>query len=443
MFLFGKSKRTQNVLLGSVSLVVSNGIVNVIWLVIIGMVARYFSPAQFGLWSILISLNGIFLNGLDLGFSNALKNKLGELYGQKDNTDSESRTYFLSIFYWLILLSVILTVLFFIIKPFIPWRLLFNVKESDIINTAVLLFTIGVPASLLNIAFSTYIAGFFGYQQSQWNALLSVLSKAAILLSIWVFILLHQSFISISSMFFLVTLASSIASLYIFLNVRKWWLATVNLAILCEKVRELWRKSVQFAFLQVFATILLFADLFIISKILGLVSVGDYFLVKRIYLVIATFHFAVLLPVWSAYTESVASRDIGWAEKALKKTVFYTVIIFAGGVVLMTFSGNYILELWTGKHINAVHLFIVLGIWSLIYGWNNCFSVFLNAVGHLKIQVILVGFGAAIFIPLSLFLGERYGITGICIALIITHLPVAFSNPIQSINIIREFKKEF
>jgi O-antigen/teichoic acid export membrane protein len=49
-------------------------------LILAGMLARYFTPEEFGLWSILISLNGVLLSGFDFGFGNALRNRMAQLY---------------------------------------------------------------------------------------------------------------------------------------------------------------------------------------------------------------------------------------------------------------------------------------------------------------------------------------------------------------------------
>jgi O-antigen/teichoic acid export membrane protein len=407
-------------------------------LILAGVLARYFTPEEFGLWSILISLNGIILSGFDLGFGNALRNKMAQLYTYR--YDEESKTYFFSIFYWFVLSAILLTLLFYSVKPFIPWGIIFKTTNHAIVENGASLIIMGSSIFALNIAFNLYTAGFFSYQESHWNAVLNGLSKIALLAFNLLFVVLLQSFFAINLMTFLVTLFSSVVAFIAFLVVRKWQFIIVPFKTAWAKVKELWLKSAQFALLQIFSTILLTVDYFVVSSISGLDIVGEYFIVKRIYLVLASFHFAILLPIWSAYTESIESRDVLWAEKLLKKTALYTVIIFVLGVTAMYFVGNYIIFLWTGKEITNMALFIWLGVWGFVYGWCNCFSVFLNATGYLKKQVILVGLAAVVFIPLSLLLGEKYGVLGICYSLILVGLPVAISNPVESITIIKNYQ---
>ena len=97
-----------------------------------GVLARYFSAEEFGLWSILISLNGVLLSGFDFGFGNALRNKMAQLYAYR--FDEESKTYFFSIFYWFVFSSILLTLIFYSVKPFIPWEILFKTQNHIIIE---------------------------------------------------------------------------------------------------------------------------------------------------------------------------------------------------------------------------------------------------------------------------------------------------------------------
>jgi O-antigen/teichoic acid export membrane protein len=433
--------RTKKIIMGALSLFGSTGITLAVGLILAGLLARHFSPEEFGLWSILVSLNGILLTGFDLGFGNALRNKLAQLYKRSQPEDLQSPIYFFSIFYWFIFSALIFTGVFFALKGTIPWENLFRSTDVHILQDGSSLMITGASILAFNIAFNLYMSGFFAFQESHWNALLNGLSKLALLVCVFFFLVLGMSFYFLNLMFFLITLLGSMVSFSIFLSIRKWRWQSIPFSRAFEKVKELWEKSAQFALLQVFSVFLLNADFFVVSKVLGLEMVGDYFIVKRIYLIIASFHFAILLPIWSAYTESVESMDFQWVEKILRKTVFYTIIIFVGGILGMVLVGDSLIYLWTGKQINSVPLFMWLGVWCLIYGWNNCFSVFLNGTGNLKWQVVFVGLGSAAFIPLSLFWGDKYGIIGVCFALIIVSIPVGISNPIQSAAILKKYAK--
>jgi O-antigen/teichoic acid export membrane protein len=431
--------RTKRIFIGSFSLVFSTGLTLAVGLIIAGMLARYFTSEEFGLWSILISLNGILLSGFDFGFGNALRNRMAQLYAGRE--DEKNKIYFFSVFCWFSFSAIALSLIFCSVKPLIPWTLLFKSSDVLLVRTGSCLMTLGGSILAFNIAFNVYTAGFFSHQESHWNALLNGISKLILLLLTVLFVLTLQSFFTINLLTFLITLLSSMTGFIVFLAVRKWGFAVIPIREIVVRVKELWLKSAQFACLQVFSTVLLMADLFVVSKILGLEIVGEYFLVKRLYLVLASFHFAILVPVWSAYTESIESRDVHWAKKTFRKAAVYTVVVFILGVTAMYFGGNYIIYWWTGKEITNMSLFFWLGMWGFMYGWSNCFSVFLNATGYLKYQVILGGFAATAFVPLSLLWGGSHGVVGVCMALVAVSLPFAIFAPIESICILNRLHR--
>jgi O-antigen/teichoic acid export membrane protein len=189
----------------------------------------------------------------------------------------------------------------------------------------------------------------------------------------------------------------------------------------------------------VFSLLLLNGDLLVVSNASGLGAAGDYFIVKRLFLVLSTLHFALLLPIWSEYTRAIEQGDHAWAGAALSRTACLTCLLFCLGGACLALAGRPVAFIWTGREIGDSGLFFWLAVWGLLYGWNNCFSVFLNAIGRLRRQVILVMAGAAAFFPLGIVLGRHWGATGICWALILVSLPAAFSNPIESFQALRGY----
>ncbi len=435
----GRDGRTRNVLIGSTALMASTGVNLAVGLALAALLARHFTPDEFGLWSILISLNGVLLTGFDFGFGNALRNRMARLYAVRN--DVENRVYFLAVFYWFLFSAVVLSAAFFSIRPLVDWGLLFKAADPRLVETGARLIVLGASILSFNIAFNLYTVGFFSYQESQWNALASGLSRILLLSIVFLLVFCLQGFFVINLMTFLVTLLSSMGAFALFLAVRKWPVTLLSPGAIWIRVRELWIQSAQFAFLQIFSTFLLMADLFVVSRILGLETVGEYFLVKRLYLVLASLHFAVLLPLWSAYTEAIESGDRAWAGRSLGKAAGMTLAVFSAGTLLMWYAGDSVIYWWTGKRIANESLFLWLGLWGFLYGWGNCFSVFLNAIGRLTFQVILAGLAAVVLVPLSLWLGKSHGVAGVCGALVLISAPFAVLAPLESIRALQRPKE--
>jgi O-antigen/teichoic acid export membrane protein len=424
------NNRIKNILLGSASLLSSTFVTFLSGFILAGIIARFFTPDQFGLWGILISLNGIFINGFDLGFGNALRNKIAQLNAVGKN--DECRLYYFSVFEWFLISAIFFTIIFIVIKSIIPWNILLKSENPIIIKEGATLFIIGCVVFAFNIAFNLYSSGFFGFQESHFNAVFNAVSKLSVLAVTVILVYAGVSFFNVNIITFAAIMGASITGFLSFLCIRKWQVIIPNFRKSMAVVKELWRKSAQFALLQVFSIVLMNADIFVVSASSGLTTAGDYFVVKRLYLIISTIHFALMLPLWSAYTESMEKKEYGWIKNMLKKTVIGTFGLFLIGIVVLTFLGEYISYLWTGKRIDNIWLYLWMGVWSIMYGWNNCFSILLNALGRLKRQVLYVGIGTVAFFPVGILLGELYGAIGICIALVIVSIPITISNPIES-----------
>ena len=88
--------------------------------------------------------------------------------------------------------------------------------------------------------------------------------------------------------------------------------------------------------------------------------------------------------------------------------------------------------------MTAVEALREAGADHVVDDFHGLSVAFLNAIGRLKRQAGLVTLGAALFVPLGVVLGRRWGAVGICWALILVSLPVAFSNPIEAFRALRK-----
>lgn len=425
-----ESTRTKKVVIGSASIAASQVLSSLMAFVLTGVLSRYFTSDQFGLWSLLMTFTTSFL-GFDLGFGNALRNRLASSYSNGE-ASGKSKRYFLSVFYLFLLFSILIGLGSIALKPYVPWESLLKTQDVSLVVDGSSLFVIGVFITALSLGFGLNAAGFFSYQESHWNAVTVLISKISVLIGVIVFVRLNLSFYSINLISFVATLMASIMAFWFFLRKRNWSMDIIPLAVVRNVAKELWRKSVQFAALQFIAFIFVSVDLFLISKMFGLEAVGDYSLVKKLYVLVGAFHFAFLMPIWSAYTEAAASGDIVWIQRILTKTLFYTSTIFSFAGVGVYLLGDKFIYIWAGRHIDNPWMYLLLGVWALLTGVTNCFSVFLNSIGRLKIQILVSLVGIIAMFPLALWCGKIWGVNGVCCALIIANLPMALATSLQA-----------
>ena len=424
-------QRSKKAIVGSISIFVARFCSLSIGWVLTGMIARYLSPEEFGLWSIIIFLSSL-VPTFDIGIGLALRNKLAALFSKKQHSDEKSKVYFFSVFYFYIGLALFISIILLFIKPLIPWGSLFNTTNQDIIREGALSLTLGLILSTLGLPFSISTVGFFSYQETQWNSFFDFLKSFFTISFVSLVIIMRSSFTLIVIIFLLAMQLPLIISFYGFIKKRGWPLLLLSFKTLSAKVRELIPMATQFGIMQISATLMVSTQALIAGKVAGLKEAGEYALVQRLFLFLNLLHFAVLTPLWSAYTEAIASEDVSWMRRVLRNSVLFSVFLFALGSLAFYFLGKPIIFLWTEKTITNPSLFAFMGLWMFITGWVNCFSVFLNGVGKLKIQAMLLLTGAIIYIPLSMQLAAKMGVVGICLAGTLAQLPLAISNPIQS-----------
>ena len=425
--------RTNKAAVGSVSILVGRFFSLLIGLVLTGVIARYFSAEEFGLWGILTFLIGL-IPVLDGGIGLALRNKLSVLYSyNKDVNCKESETYFYSAFYVYIYLTIILVIFLYIVGYIIPWGTLFNTNDIQIIENGSFSFILSLIILLISLPFAVSTAGFYSYQETHWNSFFDLTKSILAILLVSFLIIYHAGFVVIVSFFSIAMLVPVIIAFFVFIKKRDWKFRFVNVKITLIKIKELMPKSIQFGLMQLSSALMFSVQVLIVGKVVGLKEAGEYALVQKLFLILNVVHFAVLTPLWSAYTESIASKDIIWVKKALTYSIVFTVLLFSVGSTCLYFFAKPIIFMWTGKIITNTLLYVVMGIWVFTTGWVSCYSVFLNGIEQLKMQTILIVPSAILYIPLANFLGVKFGVFGVCLAGTIVLIPLAISNPIQSI----------
>jgi len=150
------------------------------------------------------------------------------------------------------------------------------------------------------------------------------------------------------------------------------------------------------------------------------------------YFGIITMVFAILLtPYWSAFTDAKAKNEYSWMQNSysqLRKFWEISTVL----IILMLIVSPFIYKIWIGKVITIpfyVSLFMAFNVIIMI--WNTLHSQLLNGLGKIKLQLYFSIFGLIINIPLSLFLGKKFGIIGVVGSSIIINSLVAIFQPIQ------------
>lgn len=428
------SKRSQNVVVGSVSRIGARAIAICLNFFCTSIVVRYLSPNEYGLWAILISFNSCISN-LNMGLGNSVRNKmasLSETAGASDAQHGNNQTYFLSVVYWVGFIASVCIILVFIVFRFVGLGNLINSQEPALIRLGNVSIALSLLLLLINLSFSLYEPGFYAYQQTHWLSLIEVLRSFFSTGLLLFLVHIQGPFVSLVVANFGSLLFFSVLGFFFFLTLRKWRFVFLGLKAHFSIVKELMASGILFLVLALSGFIIFMTDTLLVNFISGVSAAGDFSLVQTLFRVIVGLHIMILTPLWSAYTAAAAKGEWNWCRRSLIFSALLTVVYYGIACFLLVLFGNQIVKLWTGRiYGNNLSLRLALGVWAFLYGWLATVCIFLNGLGRIRLEVFLMAIAAAVNIPIALALGYRYGMVGITCGGIVSILPVAISLTIQ------------
>ena len=124
--------------------------------------------------------------------------------------------------------------------------------------------------------------------------------------------------------------------------------------------------------------------------------------------------FAIIItPFWSAFTNAYANKDFRWIISNIKKIRIIWIGLSVAALLLFLTSDS-IYKLWINSRISIPKsLSFSMFLYVIIFMWQTLHVYFLNGVGIIRLQLILVTISALINIPLAIYLGKIYGLSGI------------------------------
>jgi Na+-driven multidrug efflux pump len=88
-------------------------------------------------------------------------------------------------------------------------------------------------------------------------------------------------------------------------------------------------------------------------------------------------------------------------------------------VILLIVLSNFVFHFWIGNKISINFLLVAcLGVYAIIYNWNNIFAYFINGVSKIRLQLYSCIFAGIINIPISYVFAKftNFGVASIVIA---------------------------
>ncbi len=385
----------------------------VISLILVPLTIQYLNPTKYGIWITLSSVV-IWFSFFDIGFGNGLRNKFTESVSKGDH---QLARIYVSTTYAIItgLIGVVL-VLFLIINPFLNWTKILNTTPDlagELSVLALIVFVFFCFQFVLQLLTTVLTANQEPAKASLFNLIGSMLSLVLI------FILTK---ISDGNLIYLATALSAapvlilaVSSVWLYRTKYKKYAPSFKL-VSFRYARNLMDIGLQFFVIQIGALILFQTDNIIITQLFGPQEVTVFNTAYKLFSVVIMIFTIIVTPLWSAFTEAYTKSDFLWIKSTMSKMkkIWLLQIILT---VLILISSSWIFNFWVGDQVKIPFtLSLSLSLYVIVCTWQSIHVYLLNGIGKIKLQLYLVTISGIVNIPLSLFLGKKFGLAGITFA---------------------------
>jgi O-antigen/teichoic acid export membrane protein len=379
----------------------------------------------------------IWLNLFDIGFGNGMKNKVAEA---KAKGEVELVKKYISSTYAIVgLVCLSIFILFCIINPYLDWiKILKSVPAvyNDEVSGLVWIFMASFCFTfVLNLLKFIVTAD----QRPAVGSFLDMLGQLLTLGGIFVLSkTVPPSLISLGLVTgFAPVIVFLVATIILFNTRYKEWKPSFK-CVNFKLAGNMLSLGIQF-FIASCAVLMVTQTLpFLIQRITNSVEVTNYNTTLRLFSVAYNVMAIIILPYWSSFTDAYAQKDFAWMKKSISHLykLFVFLLIFQGIVLVLSPVIYYVwVNYWIKEATNILDISFFMSCSVCLYVCVSCWlniSIYpLNGIGNIKMQVYSSIGEMLLFIPLSLWLGHKFGAPGVVLAPIIVYIPRMIWSPIQ------------
>lgn len=380
--------------------------------VLVKLNISYLGATLYGLWVTIASISS-WANIGDLGISNGLRNELTKAIAV-DDYEKQKGLIKTAIIMLTVLAFAILVILTGITESFFVLGVMDSILRYPMYITNAFFcfsFVLGIGRTIAYSYQYSWLASFAQACTSLMQIIgVLVLKYTAICPNLNVFAFVNGGCIALGNVAILILLFRIVW--YKFPNqVRGKFSYAYQKSIL--------NVGVVFFILQLSGLILYSTDNVIINKLFNSVEVTKYNIITTVYTTGSSVFALLLISLWSAVTYAAEKNEFTWINREIIKLKKIW-IVFALGVILVSFFFNQIISLWLGNEAlyYEADLIAVFAIYSLINSFGSIYVNVANGLGRLKLQLFFGILGALINVPLSIVLASscNMGILGIKLA---------------------------
>lgn len=375
--------------------------------------SRYLTSDDFAKWTLFIT----FINLLPLfnfGISTGLVNKMASNNSVSENNQIENHNLVNASFKFQFIVSFFLILLMLIIS-------LLNYNYNNTLVKLIIENKFSIMILFISLPFQFYSSILYSYKQINLSNYISIIQNVILFIGSFIIYLLSKN-LNIFILYYSITY-TILFLIFFKISIKK---NKINLNLNFKNLncmKKICNSSFSFWIMSFFSNLLSTAQVFFVSFFFGLKSVPDFFLFQRLFSIINTFHLAFLSPYTVKFIGMASTNN--WSSlnnliKYLSKK--FTIILYLTLGLFVFLFHPMILKIWTHQTIKDYNSAIIFFSIFLITSIGNVYSVFLNSLGHFKIQII---FSIISFISFFLFLSLFRNSFG-AISVALASIPSAF-----------------
>ncbi|MBS1531725.1 MAG: oligosaccharide flippase family protein [Bacteroidetes bacterium] len=404
----------------------------IIGLLLIPLTINYVNTVQYGIWLTISSLVA-WINNFDIGLANGLRNKMAHALAMNEE---ENVVKYVSTTYAIIfLISVGFFLLFFLGGSFLNWNSMLNVTGSVSFNLWPIV-AMTLASFCVQFALQPIKTMLIAMHQPFMSSLILLLGQALTFILTYLLTLFTKS----SLMYLVLVSAWSPVLIYLLANV---YLFSTSLkqyrprfsAIDMSSARSLLNMGWAFFFLQMGALILYQTDNIVLTRVISPDAVTTFNIAFKYFYVVTTAFAIILTPYWSAFTDAYAKKDMAWIKNSIQKMRIIW-LVFTVATVFFYIFAKLFYRIWIGSKIDIPNLLsLTMAVYTIFNMWQGIYSYALNGMGKLRVQLIFIGGGGIINIPLSIWLIHLVGVSGTVLAniAVITLMDIAYTYQVNLI----------
>ena len=357
----------------------------------------------------IISMLGLF----DIGLGNGLRNRLAAAIANNDI--NKGRQLVSTAYVCIVGLILLLLFIFLTVNIFIDWNVILNAhkqNERELNELVIIVFS----SFFAQFALSLLGSVLFAIQKPAISSFLSFISH---LISLMIVAVLSKHF-RVNSLLILGSAISLVTPVVLFISsvvlfTGKFKGISPRISYFNKQlIPEILSLGVIFFLLQIITLLLFQSNNLIIAHVVGNEAVIEYNIVyKYMYSLVIIFNM-IATPLWSATTEAYEKKDYNWIINTNYALLKIALIMSLIGVVMLIFAQP-VYTLWLHNPNvtinNSTNILLLLN--SIAMMFYGSYGYLLNGVGKMRIQLICTTILSLSYIPLSIFLGNRFGLTGI------------------------------